>query len=89
MSGWDDLDAMGQDPEDIRDVKQQRDDLARLTLRVFTSEDGQKLLEWLHAMYVNVPIAAPGTDPSFAYFAEGQRTVVRDIEARINQARKL
>jgi hypothetical protein len=85
---WDELDAIGQ-TTDIREVTQQREDLARLTLRVFANEDGQKLLEWLRAMYVNVPIAVPGTDPSHAFFAEGQRNVVRDIEARINQARKL
>ena len=85
---WEELDAIGQTP-DIREVTQQRDDLARLTLRVFGTEDGQKLLEWLRAVYVNVPIAVPGTDPSHAFFAEGQRNVVRDIEARINQARKL
>jgi hypothetical protein len=85
---WDELDAIGQN-SDIRDVDQKREDLARLTLRVFSSEDGQKLLQWLRDMYVNVPIAVPGTDPSHAYFAEGQRTVVRDIEVRINTARKL
>jgi hypothetical protein len=85
---WDELDAIGQN-SDIRDVDQKREDLARLTLRVFSSEDGQKLLQWLKYMYVNVPIAVPGTDPSHAYFAEGQRTVVRDIEVRINTARKL
>ena len=85
---WDELDAIGQ-PTDIREVDQKREDLARLTLRVFSSEDGQKLLQWLKYMYVNVPIAVPGTDPSHAFFAEGQRNVVRDIEARINQARKL
>jgi hypothetical protein len=85
---WEELDAIGQTP-DIREVTQQRDDLARLTLRVFGTEDGQKLFEWLRAIYVNVPIAVPGTDPSHAFFAEGQRNVVRDIEARINQARKL
>lgn len=85
---WDEINAIGQ-TEDIRDVSQQREDLARLTLRVFSSEDGQKLLQWLKDMYVNVPIAVPGTDPSHAFFAEGQRNVVRDIEARINQARKL
>jgi len=85
---WDELDAIGQTP-DIREVTQQREDLARLTLRVFGSEDGQKLLQWLRDVYVNVPIAVPGTDPSHAFFAEGQRNVVRDIEARINQARKL
>jgi hypothetical protein len=85
---WDELDAIGQ-PSDIREVDQKREDLARLTLRVFGSEDGQKLLQWLRDMYVNVPIAVPGTDPSYAFFSEGQRTVVRDIEVRINTARKL
>lgn len=86
---WDELEAIGRDPEDVRDVKQARDDLARLTLRVFASDDGQKLLEWLKTVYVDVPIAVPGADPSHAFYAEGQRSVVRDIEARINQARKL
>jgi hypothetical protein len=85
---WEELDAIGQNT-DIRDVDQKRDDLSRLMLRVFGSEDGQKLLAWMRDMYVNVPIAVPGTDPSHAFFAEGQRNVIRDIEARINQARKL
>ena len=85
---WEELEAIGQ-PSDTREVEQKREDLARLTLRVFASEEGQKLIQWMRDMYVNVPIAVPGTDPSHAFFAEGQRTVVRDIEARINQARKL
>ena len=85
---WDELEAIGQ-PSDVREVQQQRDDLSRLTLRVFGSDDGQKLLSWLQDLYVNVPIAVPGTDPSHAFFAEGQRTVIRDIVARINQARKI
>lgn len=87
MSGWDDLEAPV--APDVRDASQQREDLARLCLRVFSTEDGQKLLGWLRDMYVNVPIAVPGTDPSHAFYAEGQRNVVRDIMARINQARKL
>ena len=85
---WDEINAIG-DNSDVREVDQKRDDLSRLTLRVFGSEDGQKLLQWLRDMYVNVPIAVPGTDPSYAFFAEGQRTVVRDIEVRISQARKI
>jgi hypothetical protein len=85
---WEELEAIGQ-TSDIREVDQKRDDLARLTLRVFACDDGQKLLDWLRQMYVNVPVAVPGTDPSHAYFAEGQRTVVREIEARIRQAKNL
>ena len=83
---WEELDS---EPDDIRDVTQQREDLARLCLRVFGTEDGQKLLEWMLAMYVEVPIAVPGTYPSHAFYAEGQRNVVRDLMARTNQARKL
>lgn len=83
---WEDLE---NPPADIRDVKQQREDLARLCLRVFSTEDGQKLLDWLQQIYVDVPVAVPGADPSFAFFADGQRTVIRDLIARINSARKL
>lgn len=85
---WDDLE-QADTTEDIREVKQQREDLARLCLRVFGNEDGQKLLEWLRQMYVDMPVAVPGIDPSHAFFNEGQRTVVRDLIARINQARSL
>jgi len=87
MSGWDDLEAPP--PIDVREANQQREDLARLCLRVFGTEEGQKLLQWMQDMYVNVPIAVPGTDPSHAFYAEGCRNVVRDIMARINQARNL
>ena len=85
---WEDLERMDDTP-DIREVTQQREDLARLMLRVFGDEDGQKLLQWLKEMYVDVPVAVPGNDPAHAFFAEGQRTVVRDLKARINQARNL
>lgn len=85
---WEDLE-QADITEDIREVKQQREDLARLCLRVFGNEDGQKLLEWLRQMYVDMPVAVPGIDPSHAFFNEGQRTVVRDLIARINQARNL
>lgn len=76
-------------PDDIREVKQKREDLDRLTARVLSTEDGLALMAWLKQMYVDVPVAVPGTDPSHAYYAEGQRSVVRDMEARINRARSL
>jgi hypothetical protein len=88
MAGWEDFD--GADvSEDIREAKQKREDLMRLCLRVLGTEDGQKLMEWLREMYVDVPVAVPGADPSYAFFADGQRSVVRDLIARVNQARKL
>ena len=87
MSGWDEIEALA--TPDIRDTDQKRDDLDRLVLRVLGTEDGQRLLIWMRQMYVDVPIAVPGTDSSHAYFADGQRSVVRDLQARIKRARKL
>ena len=84
---WEDLEEP--QPLDIREVTQQREELAKLCLRVFSTEDGEKLLAWLRDTYVDVPIAAPGIDSSHAYFLEGSRNVVRDLMARINQARNL
>ena len=84
---WEELEQ--QQPSDIREVEQKREDLARVCLRVFATPDGKKLMEWLNQVYVNVPIAVPGADPSHAFYAEGQRAVVMDIQARINQARNL
>lgn len=85
---WEELDAIGQ-PSDVREADQKREDTDRLVARVFSTEEGIKLLGWLKDVYVNVPIAVPGTDPSHAFYAEGCRNVVRDIEARIKRARNL
>lgn len=85
---WDDLEALDQ-ATDIRDVEQKRDDLDRLTLRVFGSEDGKKLLQWLRNTTIEQPTAVPGSSSDFAFYREGQNSIVRDIEARINRARNL
>lgn len=86
MSGWDDLESQ---PTDVREVTQKTEDLNKLCLRVLASDDGKKLMEWLVSTYVDVPVAVPGADPSYAFFSEGQRTVVRDLIARIIKARSL
>lgn len=87
MAGWDDLDQPL--PLDVRDVKQARDDLDRLALRVFGNDDGKKLLQWLRDSVLEQPVALPGSDSSYAYYREGQNSIVRDIEARLIRARKL
>lgn len=84
--GWEDLDSV---QTDIRDVTTKVDDLNRLCLRVFGDEDGQKLMEWLSEAYLNQPVAVPGSDPSFAFYREGQNSVIRDLIARITKARNL
>jgi hypothetical protein len=86
MAGWEDLEAI---PMDIRDVTQAREDLDRLCLRLLGSEDGQKLMVWLRQAVLEQPVATPGADPSFAFYREGQNSIVRDLEARLIRARKM
>lgn len=87
MAGWEDLDQAL--PLDIRDVAQAREDLDRLALRVFGSDDGKKLLAWLRQTVLEQPVALPGSDSSYAYYREGQNSIVRDIEAKLIRARKM
>ena len=86
IDGWAGLESV---VTDIRDVDQSVEDLNKLCLRVFGSEDGNKLMKWLRATLLEQPVALPGSDPSYAFYREGQNSVIRDLEARINKARKM
>ena len=84
--GWDGLEFVA---TDIRDSQQAIEDLNKLCLRVLGSEDGKKLMGWLRASILEQPVAVPGADPSYAFYREGQNSIVRDLESRIQKARKL
>ena len=86
IDGWAGLESI---VTDIRDVDQSIEDLNKLCLRVLSSEDGEKLMKWLRATLLEQPVALPGADPSYAFYREGQNSVIRDLEARINKARKM
>jgi hypothetical protein len=86
MPGWDELEDSPN--TDVRDVTQATEDINKLCLRVLGSEDGQKLLQWLRDALIEQPVAVPGADPSYAFYREGQNSVVRDLEARISKARR-
>jgi hypothetical protein len=85
MSGWDDLEAAAELPQKFKDA----DEIARLYLRVFSGEDGAKVLEHLRALTIEAPTWFPGHDPSFGFAREGQNQLVRDIEAKLKRARQL
>ena len=74
---------------DVRDSQQAIEDLNKLCLRVLGTEDGIKLMGWLRSSVLEQPVAVPGSDPSFAFYREGQNSIVRDLEARITKARKM
>jgi hypothetical protein len=82
--GWDDLEGVQQSL-----TPPPANDMDRLCLRVFGTEDGQKLFKWLRDQTVEQLSWTPGTDPSYGYFLEGRCSLVKEIEARINRARNL
>jgi hypothetical protein len=81
--GWDDFE---QEPSDSRDVTQKRVDTDRLFLRVLGTDDGKELMVMLRQWYVEPPVATPGAPADHAFYREGQRNVIQDIEARIRRA---
>jgi hypothetical protein len=81
---WEELETMA--AADVRPADHKRDDTDRLHLRVLGSEDGKELMAWLRQQYVEPAVAPPGTEASFAYYREGQRSVIQSLEARIRRA---
>jgi hypothetical protein len=84
MAGWDDLEAMQAAME-----PPQSSDTDKLCLRVFGTEEGQKLLKWLRDQTIEQPCWGPGFETSTGYFLEGRCSLVKEIESRIQRARNL
>jgi hypothetical protein len=85
--GWD-----GLRTADVNVTKKQqvdKDDVDRLYLRVFGSDDGQKLLTHLRSLTIEQPTWYPGEDASHGFAREGQNSLVREIERRMKRARNL
>ena len=80
--GWDGL-------REAEPKKQASDEneLDLLITRVFSTEDGVKLLEWLRSITIEQPTWYPGEDPSHGFAREGQNSLVREEERGIKRAR--
>lgn len=58
-----------------------------MVTRVFSTDDGVKLMAWLRATTIEQPTWYPGEDPSHGFAREGQNSLVRELERRIKRAR--
>ena len=72
--GWEGLDATPNPNQTIEPTE-----LDKLYQRVFSSNDGKKLLIHLKKTYLDAPTWTPGYDSSFGYFRDGQNTIIREI----------
>lgn len=85
--GWDSLRTV--EPQTRLTQQDNQDDIDRLYLRVFGSEDGQELLTHLRSLTIEQPTWYPGEDASHGFAREGQNSLVREIEKRMQRARTL
>ena len=77
---WDDLSSNVISMEPIGE-------LDRMFLRTFTSASGKRVLDYLRRSTYLQPTWYPGEDASHGYAREGQNSIVREIEKRIERAR--
>ncbi len=85
--GWEGLRSV--EPQERLTQQDNQDDIDRLYLRVFGSDDGQKLHEHLRSLTIEQPTWYPGEDASHGFAREGQNSLVREIERRMQRARSL
>ena len=85
--GWEGLRTV--EPQTRLTQQDNQDDIDRLYLRVFGSEDGQQLLTHLRSLTIEQPTWYPGESASHGYAREGQNSLVREIEQRMQRARQL
>jgi hypothetical protein len=66
----------------------QAQDIDILMARTFATEEGRQVLAWLRRVTIETPAWAPGQEASFGYAREGQNSIVREIERRIERAKQ-
>ena len=81
LPGWEGLEVLGNKPKD----NQREIDVSNA--RTFNTKDGKKVLEYLISKTIKQPTWIPGSEPSFGYAREGQNSVIRDIQTRIERAK--
>jgi hypothetical protein len=56
--------------------------------RLFSTEDGQKVMKHLKRAYIDQPCWAPGYATDYGFFREGQNTLIRELMSRIDRAKE-
>ena len=79
ISGWESIE------EPATPFAPEPSEIDKIYTRVFSSEDGQKVLDHLKAITIDQPAWTTGAEPSFGYAREGQNSVVREIIQRMRR----
>lgn len=83
---WDELNLTQEQELDYPEFMSS-EELNRLYHKTFQTEEGQRVLQHLRAVTIEQPVFIPGESPSYGYCREGQNSIIREIEKRIERAR--
>ena len=68
-------------------IEHEIDETDKLYAQVFSTRAGKKLLAHLRSVTIEQPTWYPGEDASHGYAREGQNSLIREIERRLERVR--
>lgn len=84
--GWDGIEFL-----DVKPKNENKDtelETNKAFARTFETEEGKKVLEFLINKTLQQPTWIPGGDNSYGYAREGQNSIIREIQQRIERAKE-
>ena len=83
-TGWDGIEVLDENPMQLRDDTVAID---KSFARTFETGEGRKVLQFLISKTLHQPTWIPGGDTSFGFAREGQNSIIREIQTRIERAK--
>lgn len=76
-----------QDKTSIEETQRKQYETDHLFATCFGTPSGKKVLEWLSLHTLDSPTWWPGKPTDYGYFREGQNSLIRQIKAKIQNAK--
>jgi|TARA_R100000479_G_scaffold63604_1_gene30237 hypothetical protein len=84
--GWDGIEFL--DVKSKSETKDTELETNKSFARTFETEEGKKVLEFLINKTLKQPTWVPGGDTSLGFAREGQNSIIREIQTRIERAKQ-
>jgi hypothetical protein len=84
-TGWEGIEVLDQEPKG--EPKDKQIELDKAFARTFDTDEGKKVLAHLISRTLEQPTWVPGADNSYGYAREGQNSIIREINKRIERTK--
>ena len=84
--GWEGVNA--DSPLPLQQTETENAELDRALVRIFETDDGERVMQYFFGAYLNQPTWSPGYDSEFGYYREGQNALIRELINRAERARE-